>query len=109
MRELLRRGVKALEALAEDPEIRVEVHPPVCPHCEQVNPVVKVRETEAEGQLAEFVIRAECLHCHEYFYALPFQMDSVKTITEAQELVQERMELGGYNGINGGEDQGTAT
>lgn len=108
-RELLRRGVKALEALAEDPEIRVEVHPPVCPHCEQVNPVVKVKESEAEGQLAEFVIRAQCKNCGNEFYALPFQMDCVQTITEAQELVQERMEIGGYNHIDGGEDQGTAT
>lgn len=108
-RELLRRGVRAIEALAEDPEIKVEVHPPVCPYCEQINPVVKVRESEAEGQLAEFVIHAECLHCHESFYALPFQMDCVKSISDAQQLMQERMELSGYGDFNGGESQRAAT
>jgi RNase P subunit RPR2 len=105
-RELARRLVKAVENLAEDPEIQVEVHPPVCPHCEQINPAVKVRETEAEGQLAEFVIRAQCMNCGNEFYALPFQMDCVSSLVEAQELMQERMELGGYNG---GESQRTAT
>jgi predicted nuclease with RNAse H fold len=101
LKELLERGITALEELAKDPVIQVETHPPVCPHCEQVNPVVRVQEHEAEGPLAEFVIRAVCLHCHKTFYAIPVQMISAREISEASALVAERIESGGYNGGSG--------
>lgn len=100
--ELLQRGVTALEELAKDPVIHVEAHPPVCPHCEQMNPIVKVRESEAEGKLAQFVIRATCLHCERAFYALPFQMDCVISEEEAKQLIAEREAESGFSNNDGG-------
>jgi hypothetical protein len=95
---LAERAVLALEELAKDPVIQVETSPPICPHCEQMNPVVKVRESEAEGPLAQFIIRATCLQCGNDFLALPYQMDCVKTATEAAELLNERVQSSGFNG-----------
>ena len=96
IQELLERGVAAIERLAEDPVIEVETSPPVCPHCERVNPVIRVQEKETTGAMAEFVIRAHCQHCHNVFYAMPFQWGSWKTVEEVRMAISERVELGGY-------------
>jgi len=98
---LAERATLALEELAKDPVIQVETSPPVCPHCGQMNPVVKVRESEAEGPLAEFIIRATCLQCGAEFYALPYQMDCVISATDAAELLNERVKSSGFNGGKG--------
>lgn len=96
--ELLERAVKAFEKLVEEPEIQfqVETHPPVCPHCETINPMVHVRETEAMGKLAEFIVSARCRKCDNQFYGIPFHWACVKTPDEAKEIISEKVELGGY-------------
>jgi len=105
MESLLRRGVEALEKLAaeEEPmEIRLETKPPVCPHCDQINPTVRVEEISATGPLVEYVVQAHCTHCNQVFYVIPFQMDCVPTIESAQQIISTKKRLGGYEGENQG-------
>jgi hypothetical protein len=59
----------ALEKLASDPTVEVEFGPPICPHCGIFNPEVFIETTGGEGRLADFVIEARCLACHEVMYA----------------------------------------
>ena len=97
IRALLERGVQAIEKLAEDPVIHLETAPPVCPHCEKVNPVIRVGESEGTGEMAEFVIQAQCLSCNKVFYSLPLQWACAKTVGEITTVIQERAEFGGYS------------
>lgn len=98
LQELLVRGVEAIERLAQDPVIELETSPPVCPHCEQMNPLVRVAEKEAQGKLGGFVIQCHCLHCNNVFYAIPFQYGCVREIEDVRQLQAERAELSGLNG-----------
>jgi hypothetical protein len=95
---LLERGVDALERLAQDPVIDFEVAPAQCPHCNQTDPIVRVEEKSAQGSLSGFVIQCGCTHCHNVFYAVPFQFQCVKTVAEVQAMRHERAEIS--NGVN---------
>jgi len=97
-RELLRRGVTALEKLAEEPTIDIEVAPPLCPNCGITDPTVRVSEHEAQGKLAGFVIQCHCLNCNNVFYAIPSQFFCVKDVEEVRQFQLERA---GTNGVNG--------
>jgi hypothetical protein len=100
--ELLVRAVSALETMAaDDMEIRVETHPPVCPHCETMNPKVRVSETEDSGPLAEFFTQAHCLSCNRVFYAIPMQTVCVGTVDEAREVLAEKARITGHERTNG--------
>ena len=108
LKRLLERGVDALEKLSDDPVIDVPVKPPVCPYCDRMNPTIKVRESEATGPMAEFVILAECQSCRQHFYTVPegwnvFKMDDHDVL---RQFIEERAELGNY-GNDGRKDQGT--
>lgn len=95
---LLERAVVALEKLSEDEmEIRVETMPPVCPHCEKINPTVRTHERERQGPLVEFAVQVHCLNCNHIFYMIPMQSECVKSIAEAEEVVAARIRLGGYD------------
>lgn len=96
----------ALEKLAEEPVIQVETGPPVCPFCEKINPDVRTEESNASGPLVEYVVQALCLSCNNVFYAIPYQWDCLKTVQQASELIQEKKELGGYEGQNSREATG---
>lgn len=96
VRKLLERGVVALEKLSEDPVIQMETGPPACPHCERVNPHVRVRESESNGLMAEIVERFECVHCRNVFYGIPLQWANVRSVEEAEIMVRERADAGGY-------------
>lgn len=98
-RGLLERGVSALERLADDPVLQLETGPPVCPHCEKENPVVRVEERAAQGKLGSWLLQAHCLNCNFVFYALPTQWETTKSIEEARMLVTERAEV--HNGKHG--------
>lgn len=102
MNEILERIAAGIEKLGEDPVIQMETAPPVCPKCEKINPVIRVEESGGVGLMAEFVIRAKCEHCGTVFYALPLQWDITERLTEMNQMVQARREIGGYgNGNNG--------
>jgi hypothetical protein len=96
--ELAKRAVLALERLAEDPQFEVETQPPVCPHCEQMNPTVFIHESEGSGPLAEFVVQATCRNCDKVFFAAPFQWAVVKSMDELEAVVEGRVNLGGFDG-----------
>jgi len=97
LNRLLQRGVEALERLAEDPVIQVATSPPNCPHCERINPVIRVEESANTGSMAEFVIRAHCQHCNSIFYAVPLQWGTVRSLEEVKDVIAERVEAGGYS------------
>jgi hypothetical protein len=102
MEELVERGVAALEKLADDEiQLQVETKPPICPHCNTINPNIRV-EINGTGTLVEFFIQAHCLACNNVFYVLPFQWDTVKTVDEVRAITEEKVALGGYqsNGNN---------
>ena len=92
--ELLQRGVVALEKLAEDEfQINLEVKPPHCPYCEKMNPKVRVGEITREGPLAEYVVQVQCLNCNTVFYMIPFQVDCVRTVADAEIVLEEKRRL----------------
>lgn len=97
--DLLERGVVALEKLGEDPVIQVETGPPVCPHCERMNPKVRIEESEGSGPLAEIVYEFHCTHCNKVFYGIPLQWSMCRDLQEAKIVVEERAVAGGY--VNG--------
>jgi hypothetical protein len=99
-RELLQRGVSALERMAEDPVINLEIGIPACPHCETVNPIVMVRESEAAGRLAEAVFQCTCQSCHQTFIAMPVQWFCARDTDEAAAYRQEH-EMQGATGRAG--------
>jgi len=101
---LLERGVKALESMAEDPVIEMPTGPPVCPHCERINPTVRVSESEATGPLGEFVIQAHCVHCNSVFYGVPVLWDCLESVEAVQQAISERQSL--TDGNNSRADQG---
>ena len=99
-KEILERIAVGIERLGEDPVIHLETGPPVCPHCEEMNPVVHVEESGGSGLLSEFVIRAHCKNCNRVFYALPIQWRCVAEVSEIEPALQQMKELSGY-GNNG--------
>jgi hypothetical protein len=99
--ELLERGVVALERLAADEiEMRVETKPPVCPHCNKINPEIRVAESTNSGLMAEFFAQAHCLSCNNVFYILPFQWDCVKSLDDVRMIIEEKNNVGGYQSQN---------
>lgn len=103
---LAERGVAALEALAQDPVIHMETQPPVCPHCEEMNPIVEIsaEANSGTGPLGSFVLKCTCLRCSNVLYMLPTQMESFRTIEEVTEIGQER---NAQRGFDSGQSQGT--
>lgn len=100
LKEILERMATAIEKLGEDPVIQMETAPPVCPHCEQINPTINVQESGGTGPMAEFVIRCSCQRCKRTFYALPVQWECVPEIAMLEQVLEQHKELSGY-GDNG--------
>jgi|SRR5215831_10677080 len=95
--ELIERGVAALEKLAsEEIEFQVQTKPPVCPHCNYINPNIRVEEATGSGPMVEHFTQAHCLHCHKVFWIIPLQYESVKSQMDARAVIEEKIQLGGY-------------
>lgn len=63
------RIAEALEKLATDPEVEIEVGPPVCPSCGKLNPDVSLPEQEGgQGPMAEIIVNGACMNCGTPFY-----------------------------------------
>jgi hypothetical protein len=76
-RELMRRAVKA-------PILEMEVGPPVCPHCQRVNPTVRTEQHDAMGPLFEYAVALYCMECENKFYGVPVEWSmhqDVSTLT----------------------------
>lgn len=81
--ELLERAVVALDrsAVANEELIRLATEerdygdsltaPPVCPVCHKFNPKIIVLNHDRVGDMAEFVLVANCQECNQIFYAVP--------------------------------------
>lgn len=60
----LERIADALEKLTTDPEVEIEMGPPLCPSCGKLNPVVELQpDVGGRGPMLEIVLHATCTHC----------------------------------------------
>ena len=104
--QLLERGVKALEKLAEDPTVEFETGPPICPNCGIFNPVVSINENASSGPLSHFMAMVQCDNCSEFFYLVPMHWLTFTRLTEVQvEIARREAILNVGNGQNSGQDQ----
>jgi hypothetical protein len=92
--ELLVRGVNALEKLAVDPTVEISGAPPICPHCQTVNPKIAVRDNPGTGQMGDQVVHATCLHCNMTFFAMATGWVSFRDEGELIEATHEGRENG---------------
>ena len=88
----LDRLTKAVESLAEEPEIQMEIAPPVCPHCGVFNPSVRIPDG-ADGPLMDCVLQAECGNCGMTMFAVPIQWDMLPDVAAYERYVVERTEI----------------
>jgi hypothetical protein len=95
--ELLERIAVGVEQLAKDPVVEIEAGPPVCPACGFFNPVISVRESEAQGPIFEYVLQAICNNCGTRFYALPMAWHMFVHRGEVEAEIQERRGNGNVN------------
>ncbi len=84
----------ALNKLANEPFIEMEIPPPQSPHCNKVDPLVKLDSVEdnAEGYMTQFLVAGTCGHCNGELYSIPRQVvmlgkrsDAVKAFNEMGE------------------------
>jgi uncharacterized protein with PIN domain len=87
---VLERIATAIEKLAEDPVLEIESGPPICPHCETVNPDVSISEVEEEGPLIEYLLIPTCSNCGKKFYAVPLEWAMFATPEEAENEIHDR-------------------
>lgn len=65
-RELLERGVTALETMVSGPQVEWEPGLPICPSCGDFNPSVTLPANERmSGKLGEVMFEMECDGCGE--------------------------------------------
>lgn len=70
--DIAERVAVACEKMAEDPIVEMEIGPPVCPHCNFLNPRVNQPSTDGgDGRLFEFIAEFECLECGKRFIGVP--------------------------------------
>jgi hypothetical protein len=99
-RNLLERGVRALERLVALSEVQPEIEeqmdggapPSVCPFCEQENPSV-VELATGVGPVDEYVLVAETECCNKKVFCVPVQMLIAPSVDVALEWTQ--MKKGG--------------
>jgi hypothetical protein len=84
---LLERLVEANEAIVrmadEENSVSPESPPPFCPHCHQLDPVVKI-EVSGNGLLSGFVMEVLCHNCDRDFYAAPVGWFCAATTTDVE-------------------------
>lgn len=96
--EILERIAVGIEKLADDPVLQVESGPPVCPHCETLNPVVQVTESSGEGPFSTFCLEPVCGNCGNLFYAVPLEWATFQTYQDAEAELDRRREV--FEGVN---------
>jgi hypothetical protein len=63
------RIAEAVEKLAADPEVEIEVGPPVCPSCGKLNPSVTLPAQEGgQGLMSEIIVNGHCNECGAPFF-----------------------------------------
>lgn len=97
---MLERGVRALEKIAEEPILQTEGGPPICPHCNTLNPRVTVSADESDGPLAEFALVAKCGPCGGTIFGVPLEWGLFTNPEEAREEIARRRAVLNGNGSN---------
>src|SRR3954466_11811574 len=83
------RIADALEKLAADPEVEIEVGPPVCPSCGKLNPTVALADQEGgQGPMAEIIVNGYCTHCGATFYIVIESYSVHQSVTTAGEEIE---------------------
>lgn len=90
-RDPLERMADALEKLTVEPEVEIELGPPLCPHCGKLNPMVTVPAQEEQGgPLVELFHMMWCQHCEKGFYVVTESYSCHRDFTEAKAEIEER-------------------
>lgn len=93
--ELLERMTVAIEKLSEPPEFEVNLKPPVCPHCNTVDPVVELPYQQGgTGKLSEIVVAGTCLACRKHLWVVIESYSMHKEASEAAMEVSEKEKAG---------------
>lgn len=90
--KLLERLTVAVERLADDPVIEMEVAPPVCPNCHLFNPTVATSEAAGTGPMVELYVEMKCQNCDTTFWGAPVQWSVHSDIENLRGELQERAE-----------------
>lgn len=97
--ELLVRGVSALEKIADEPIMQTEGGPPACPHCNSLNPRVRIAASdEAVGPFVQFFVPMRCESCGKVFHAVPLEWANFTEIDEAKAELTRRAAILNGNG-----------
>lgn len=97
----LERIAVAIEKLAADPEVELEVGPPICAHCGKVDPVISLREQESSsGLMSQLIVDGVCTECgHEIFIVIESYSVHRSRTTAVHEL-KERERVGFFSHDN---------
>jgi hypothetical protein len=99
--ELLERGVTALEKIAEEPVLQTEGGPPICPHCNTLNPAVEIAAAgKSSGPFIEYYVPMRCLECDKSFFAVPLEWATFVTMHDLKDEIQRRAGVLSGNGGN---------
>jgi uncharacterized protein with PIN domain len=100
-KELLERIAAGIEKIADEPILQTEGGPPVCPHCNSLNPRVSVAASdETSGPFVQFFVPMRCESCGKVFFAVPLEWASFTGIHEAREEIGRREAALNGNGSN---------
>lgn len=76
----------------QPPEVEVELPPPICPNCRQLNPRIFLSGNEENGPLGEFVLYGVCGNCKQGIYGVPLAWAMFKDRQEAIIGAKENLE-----------------
>lgn len=89
------RIADALEKLAADPEVEIEVGPPVCPSCGVLNPTVVLPAQEGgQGPMAEIIINCHCAQCGSPIYVVIESFSPHRSSITAKTEIETRKAAG---------------
>jgi hypothetical protein len=92
------RIAEAVEKLAAEPEVEIEVGPPVCPSCGKINPTVELPNQEGgQGPMAEIIVNGFCTHCGRSFYIVIESFSVHQSVTTAGEEIEARKKAGMFS------------
>jgi hypothetical protein len=101
LEQMLDRIALGIEKLAADPEVEIEVGPPICPQCGKFNPEILLDPTEsARGPMSEVVVTGTCVHCNAYIYIVIESYSVHRSRHTAITEIQEREKAGFFNNGN---------
>lgn len=90
---------RALEKLAADPEVEIEVGPPICPSCGMIDPEILLPEQESlRGPMSELVVDGLCCNCNHQIYIVIESYSVHQGKVTAMNEIRERKKAGFFDG-----------